>query len=271
MKRLIRILLGLAAALLIVVVAFAAFMMADAFAGSSAASVSNTTFTAADGTEVVAYLAQPEEEGTYPAVIMVHEWWGLNAEIVEMAEKLAAEGYVVLAPDTYRGRVADTVPGAIALRVSAPVERVNADMQAAYDYLAGLPGVDPTRIAVMGFCYGGGVALRHALENPAIRATINLYGDTVDTPDGFGELLTSGSPVLGIFGEQDAQIPVAEVKAFEAALGQTDIPHTVTIYPGVGHAFVNPETIAAGGAAAEAWAQILEFLDGSLRTGSEPG
>ena len=268
MKLIRRLLVAALIILLVLVGVVLGVMIFDGLAGETSAVVTNVTYTSADGTPIGGYLARPEgaaEGEALPAVLMVHEWWGLNAEIAEMADKLAAEGYVVLAPDTYRGNLATTVPGALLLRISAPTERVNTDMQAAFDYLAALPEVDAARIGVMGFCYGGGVALRHAVENAAIAATINLYGDTIDDPAGFGALDEMNTPVLGIFGAEDAQIPVTEVEAFEQALGQTDIPHTVTIYPGVGHAFVYPESISAGGAAANAWAQILAFFSEHLQ------
>jgi carboxymethylenebutenolidase len=197
---------------------------------------------------------------------MVHEWWGLNSEITEMADRLAAEGYVVLAPDTYRGQTTSQIPRALFLRLTTPADRVDGDMQAAFDYLAALDTVNANQVGVMGFCYGGGVALRHGVSNPAVRATVNLYGDTIDDPAAFGALLApDAGPVLGIFGAQDQQIPVTRVRAFEAALNAAGIASTVTIYDGVGHAFVNPASVEAGGAAAEAWAQILAFLDGALR------
>jgi carboxymethylenebutenolidase len=267
MPRLLRFVLIAALVLLVALVGIVAFFIAtDSLGGETAEQYTNATYPAADGTTLRGYLAIPLDAGDEPlaAVLMVHEWWGLNGEIAEMADKLAAEGYVVLAPDTYRGNLATTVPGALYLRITAPADRVDADMRAAFDYLAAQPNVDAARIGVMGFCYGGGVALRHAIDNPQIAGTINLYGDTVDDPAAFGALLTSGRSVLGIFGEHDQQIPVSEVEAFERALDEANIPHEVTIYQEMLHAFVNPAGIAAGGAPADAWAQILSYWAATL-------
>lgn len=265
MKWIRRIFLALFAIITVLILALVATVVIDLNFGAKASDFTNSEFLAEDGSTLHGYLALPEAEGTYPAVIMIHEWWGMNAEISEMAERLAEEGYVVFAPDTYRGATTNLVPSALYLRLNVPESRVNSDVQAAYTYLSSLPQVDASRIAIIGFCYGGGVALRHAIENPNIAATVNLYGDTISNPADFGTLLESGQPVLGIFGAEDAQIPVAEVQSFEAALNAAAIENTVTIYEGVGHAFVNPSTIDTGGAAAEAWAQILAFFETHLK------
>lgn len=263
MKRLGQILVGLLGLLVVGSALFAAYVLFDVNSGEQAADVTNTTIETADGT-ILAYLAEPSDEGTFPAVLMVHEWWGMNREITEMADRLAEQGYVVLAVDTYRGASASSVPGALYLRINVPQARVAQDVQAAFEWLAARENVDAERIGAIGFCYGGGVVMRHALDNPRLAAVINLYGDTIDEPTQFGALLENNSPVLGIFGREDAQIPLSEVQAFSQALAQTDIPHTVTVYDGVGHAFVNPDTIdhpeRDNGAAADAWAQIGAFF-----------
>jgi carboxymethylenebutenolidase len=223
------------------------------------------TYTASDGTTLHGYLAAPAGDGPFPAVIMVHEWWGLNGEIVELADALAAEGYVVLAPDTYRGPTTSLVPRALYLRLTVSDDRVDDDMLRAFDYLAGMETVDANRIGVMGFCYGGGVALRHGIVNPRIAATVNLYGDRVTDPQALGALLEQDAgPLLGIFGAEDAQIPVSSVELFREALEVAGVTHTVTIYDGVGHAFVQPDLLEQPGAPREAWEQILGFLSETL-------
>lgn len=208
---------------------------------------------------------EPDADGLYPAVLMVHEWWGLNEEMTEMADILAAEGYVVLAVDTYRGVLATTVPAAIAARTSADPVRVDSDMQAAYAYLASLPFVDVENIGVIGFCYGGGVALRHGTQNAEITAVVDLYGETIDDPEGFGALLENGAEVLGIFGSEDEQFPAERIEAFDMALTDAGVVHAVTVYDGVGHAFVNPEALETTEQAQDAWDQVLTFLEENLK------
>lgn len=267
MKWIFRIVTGLLVLVVLAVVGVGALIAGDGILGKKAADYSNASFTAMDGAQVVGYLARPEGSGPFPAVLMVHEWWGLNGEITEMADLLAEQGYVVFAPDTYRGGTTSLVPRALFLRITTPESRVDSDMQAAYDFLASQQDIDPFNIGVMGFCYGGGVALRHAVINREIAATINLYGEPVVDPAAFGALLEpDAGPVLGIFGEADMQIPVQEANQFDAAMDSAGIINTVTIYPQMPHAFVNPSGIDAGGAPREAWNQILAFFNQHLKS-----
>lgn len=265
MKWLVRIGAVIVALIVIAIVGLIALVVFDATFGKKAQELSNTTYPAADGTPLYAYIARPSTPGPHPAVVMVHEFYGLTESIVQQADALAQEGYVVIAPDTYRNQTTSLIPRAILLRIMVPEERVMQDLQTAFDYLETQSGVDPERIAVLGFCYGGEMALQHALRNSKLAATVVLYGSPVTDPAGLGALLETKRPVLGIFAEQDQQIPPAEAAAFDRALTAANIPHTVTVYPGVGHAFVQPETIAAGGAARQAWDQILEFLKTNLK------
>lgn len=265
MKLIRRILIGALVVLVVLVVGVTGLIVGDSVLGAQATDFTNVTYIASDGTTLHGYLAEPVGDGPFPGVLMVHEWWGLNSEIVELAGALAAEGYVVLAPDTYRGPSTSLVPRALFLRLTVPEDRVDDDMLRAFDYLAGLDNVNADRIGVMGFCYGGGVALRHGILNPRIGATINLYGDRITDPQAFGALLEpDAGPLLGIFGAQDAQIPVSSVEAFREALETAGVTHTITIYDGVGHAFVQPDLLDQPGAPREAWEQILAFLAEAL-------
>lgn len=261
-----RILVGLAVTILVLVLGLVGVVLWDANFGNTASDYANAEFTAEDGSTVVGYLARPETDGNYPGVLMVHEWWGLNGEITELADEMAEEGYVVFAPDTYRGATTDLIPRALYLRINVPMERVERDMQAAYDYLVSLDGVDAENVGVVGFCYGGGVALEHGINNPDIDATINLYGSTPTDANGFGALATdNGSPLLGIFGAEDQMIPLDEVRAFEAALTEAGVDHRISIYDDVGHAFVQPDVIDDAGSPREAWEEILAFFDANLK------
>ncbi len=234
--------------------------------GRQTADFANTRYQAADGTERLGYLAQPDTAGPHPAVLLLHEWWGLNEEITHLADALAAEGYVVFVPDAYRGRLAEQVPGALYLRLSTAEPNIFADIDAGLAYLRALPQVDTARVASWGFCFGGEQSLQLALRQPENLAAMVMYYGAVETDVTRLRPLLQAQPILGIFGAQDAQIPTAEVQAFAAALNQLGIENTITIYPGVGHAFLTAENYNQPGPAGQAWQQTLEFLASALQT-----
>lgn len=223
------------------------------------ATLTNTPIPSTAG-EVAAYVA-PAPAAAQPAVIMIHEFWGLKPSILGKADALAQEGYFVVAPDTFRGQTTSWLPRAIWQTLRQPEENLLSDLDAVYRWLVAHPQVDPERIMVMGFCYGGGAALRYSLTNTGLSATGIFYGSL--TTDDVARL---PGPVLGIFGAEDRSIPVAEVNAFEAALSSAGVPHDITLYDGVGHAFVKDiEDIRAGGTDAEAWTAFLAFADNVLK------
>jgi carboxymethylenebutenolidase len=250
-------------ALLLVLVVASVFV--DQFVGGHRIQAStNATIpapeTAPGRPAVYAYVARPpaDDDQPWPAVIMIHEFWGIQPSIAGKAEALAQEGYVVAAPDTYRGAVTNWLPRAIYLSASTPTARVNADLDTVFAWLAQQPDVDPERIMVVGFCYGGGKALRYSLHNPRIAATGVFYGSLISDP---AVLRRLPGPVLGIFGAEDRAPSPEQVAAFEAGLQAADIPHQLTIYPGVGHAFVTDvASIRQGGAQGAAWQEFLDFL-----------
>ena len=197
-----------------------------------------------------------------PAVVMIHEWWGLNDNIKDMANMLAKEGYVVLAVDLY-GEVA-TDPGR-AMELSSSVrnnpEEAVANMQGAVNYLGSLENVNSSRIASLGWCFGGGQSLQLALnsEEHPLAATVIYYGNLVNDTESLSKIKW---PVLGVFGDQDQSIPVDSVMQFEQALNEIGITNEIYIYPGVGHAFANPSgDNYAPKETADAWKKTLVFLE----------
>jgi len=259
-----RILLGIVIVVLALVLFVVGSIAVDALIGRNrVAALVNTQIDNPNGPPVGAFVAQPAGAGPHPAVIMIHEFWGLKQEINDKATALAAEGYVVVAPDTYRGTTTGWLPRAIYLSATTPEERVMADLDAIFAWLAAQPNVDPQRIAVMGFCYGGRQALRYGLHNNQLAATSVFYGTPVSDP---AQLSKFSGPVLGVFGGADTSIPLAEVEAFEAGLKTAGIPNQISIYPGQPHAFVTSiEAIRQGGAQGEAWAELLAFLQTNLK------
>lgn len=206
------------------------------------------------------YLARPTTNGSYPGVVMVHEWWGLNEHIRAMADALASHGYHVLAVDLYDGEVATTQQEALAQVQGLDQENATAAMRAA---TARLRDDGATKVGALGWCFGGGQALQLALSGEPLHATVMYYGNPVTNET---RLAAIDWPLLGIFGAEDTSIPVANVTAFESALTNASVEHDIQIYNGVGHAFANPSGNAyAAEEAMDAWARTLGFLDAHLR------
>jgi carboxymethylenebutenolidase len=230
-----------------------------------AQSVDSETLAYADVNDelVYGYLAYPSGvTEPLPAIVMIHEWWGLNDNIRAMANRLAAEGYMVLAVDLYGGETA-TNAGAARVKMLQVVENPGAardNLRQAVGFLkiAGAPG-----IASLGWCFGGGWSLNSAMLFPAdLDATVIYYGQvTADE----GKLAAIDAPLLGLFGAVDRGITVESVNSFQAALQRLRKEYEIHIYPDVGHAFANPTGNNYNREVAEdAWRRTLEFLAENL-------
>ena len=208
---------------------------------------------------VYGYFAVPADVAEpLPALIVIHEWWGLNDNVRAMADRLAGEGYMVLAVDLYGGKTADT-PGAareLMLEVVEEPEAAKANIRAAYEFLevAGAP-----RIGSLGWCFGGGWSLAAAQMFPDdLDASVIYYGQVTGDEE---KLRPINAPILGLFAADDAGIKVESVEAFRDALERLRKEHEVHIYPDVGHAFANPTgKNYSADAATDAWAKTLDFL-----------
>ncbi|MDQ3853304.1 MAG: dienelactone hydrolase family protein [Thermoproteota archaeon] len=215
------------------------------------------------------YLVYPElvnntqQQQQLPAVIMVHEWFGLNEHIKNQANILAREGYVVLAVDLFQGEVAATSDRAMELASSVrnnPASAID-NLQSAVSYVKSLEMVDGSRITSLGWCFGGDWALQLALNSPdnPLAATIIYYGRPVTDA---ASLSNIHWPILGIFGDQDQAIPVESVKQFASALNASGITNEIYLYKGVGHAFANPSgDNYASKETADAWQKTIGFLE----------
>ena len=213
---------------------------------------------------VTGMLYAPAGKGPFPALIVIHEWWGLNDWVKEQASKFADEGYVALAVDLYRGKVATTPDLAHELMRGVPDDRAARDLRSAFDYLASQGNVKKDRIGSIGWCMGGGYSLTVALLEPTLAADVINYGHlATDT----AELKKINAPILGIFGGQDRGIPPEDVKKFGASLDQLGKKVEVKIYPDAGHAFENPNNKQGYRAedAADAWTRTVAFLASTLK------
>ncbi len=271
MPKLLKRILGVVALLIVLLVAgVAAAIGIDSLGmGGRLDALTNTRIANAKGPEIRAYVVRPSTPGPHPALIMVHEFWGIRSDLQGKADDLAARGYLVVAPDLFRGRTTNSVPSAIYNVVSNPPEQVDADVEAVYQWLAQQPDVQANRIAIMGFCFGGGTSIRYSVTNPKLAATIVFYGMPITEPQ---KLKGLSGPVLGIFGGADTSIPVDSVRAFEAGLKNAGVVNEISIYDGEPHAFVKDmEGIRAGGAQGQAWEQLVNFLEAHLKHSAGAG
>jgi carboxymethylenebutenolidase len=214
-----------------------------------------------DGETLMGYLARPNDAGPHPAVIVIQEWWGLDNHIKDLARRFAQEGYVALAPDLYHGQVATEPDEARKLVMELDMNEAVSEIQQAIGYLLTQPEVAGPQVGVVGFCMGGRLSLMTARADENVGAAVAFYG----TPLAPEEAAEIKAPVLGLYGEADQGIPVADVEAMQAALDEAGIENSFTIYAGAEHAFFNDTRPSYNtDAAADAWAQTLGWFEQHL-------
>ena len=204
----------------------------------------DVTFKSGDET-VGGYLARPDSAGRHPALVVIHEWWGLNDWVKEQAQKFAEQGYVALAPDLYHGKVASDPATAHELSRGMPQDRAVRDLKAAFAYLAARSDVNKAKIGSVGWCMGGGLSLQLAVNESRLAVCVVNYGAM---PTDAADIQKIHAPVLGNFGADDRGIPPDAVRAFEKALQGGGKSADLKIYDGAGHAFENPNNKAGDAA-----------------------
>ena len=204
----------------------------------SAMAANTQTVTYKSGNETVSgYLASPEGGGKHPAIIVIHEWWGLNDWVKGQAQQFASEGYVALAVDLYRGQVASSPDEAHVLMRGLPDDRGMRDLEAAFAYLSSRPDVDASKIGAIGWCMGGSWSVKLAEDQPKLAAFVVNYGALPTDPATIAKIK---APMMGNFGADDKGIPPESVHVFEAAMKAAGKNPDLKIYQGAGHAFQNP-------------------------------
>jgi carboxymethylenebutenolidase len=210
-----------------------------------------------------AYVAYPERKTKAPAVIVIHEIFGLTDWEPTVADRLAKEGFVAILPDLLSSKYgitpADPDSGRKLIGQLEP-KRITDDLNAVYAYVNGLSSVAQDQIGTIGFCWGGGQSFRYATNNPKLRAAVVAYGPAPDTAD----LKKIQAPVLGIYGENDERIN-ASLPIVTAEMQSAGKTFTSEVYPGTGHGFLKPGRQGSNGPQVEkAWARILEFYRARL-------
>ncbi len=227
-------------------------------------SVGNFAFATPRG-DAQGYLAEPAGADGY-GVVVLSEWWGLVDSVVDICDRFAREGFVALAPDLYHGERTDDPDRASRLMMDLEIPRAGEDLQAATTALQNHHAVRGSRVAAVGFCMGGQLALYAASFDPRVRAVVDFYGIHPAVSVDATALRENETRVLGIFAENDEFVPPKAVRTLESTWRDAGVHHAVEIYPDVSHAFMNesrPDVYDAS-AAARAWSRMLAFLRAEL-------
>jgi carboxymethylenebutenolidase len=214
------------------------------------------------------YLAVPTSTGPHPALILIHEWNGLVDRVRQVADEFAARGYVVLAADLYDSRTGNSPEENRQLmgEVRSHPERTIANLDAAQKFLRARQDVTG-KIGVMGWCFGGGIALSYALGGAQHDATAIFYGSLVTDP---AELVRIHHPIYGTFAGQDRGIPPDQVRRFAAVLDSLGIKNDIHIYDPVNHGFwlwVDRDPATNRAPAEDAWRRLIRYLQETIGTG----
>ena len=218
-----------------------------------------------NGDNAYAFVAEPDDNARHPGVVMIQEWWGIEPHIRRLAQKLAAEGFVVAVPDLYHGKVATEPDEAqkMVMMIRGNVEKAAKEIIGALDTVKAMPNVEPKKLGLMGFCVGGFLAFYVASRYPDLGAVVPFYGAGYDpTPE---EVAKVNAPVLAFYGSRDQSVPLEQLRKIERMYKEAGKDITVKVYD-AGHAFINPDHgMGNEKAAADAWPRAVNFLKEKLR------
>jgi carboxymethylenebutenolidase len=214
-----------------------ALVLAALVLSTGVATAKDVTYGKVGGKDVVGYMATPEKQGKHPAILLIHEWWGLNDDIKAKARGFAELGYVALAVDLYGGQ-STTEPSEarkLAGAVRGNMEPAFANLKAAIAFLKSQKAVNPDRLASIGWCFGGGWSYQIAKNNLGVKASVIYYGFFNPKDD----LAKMRAEIIGHFAEKDRAIKVDNVKEFQANLKTTAGEHEIYIYANTTHGFAS--------------------------------
>ncbi|MBI4235816.1 MAG: dienelactone hydrolase family protein [Chloroflexi bacterium] len=215
-----------------------------------------------NGSQGMAYVAQPEGPGQFPVLLVIQEWWGLESHIRDVARRFAAQGYVAVAPDLYHGKVTNEPSEAQKLMMALDQGRAVRELDAAAAYVQQQPYARPGNAGSVGYCMGGGLSLQLACRSQRIGTAVVYYGPN---PQNIDEVARIRGPVLGIYGAEDAWI-MSGVPALREAMKRHGKSFEDHVYQGAPHAFFNDTSPAYRKQAAEdAWTRTLDFLSKNLK------
>ena len=218
-----------------------------------------------NGDDAYAFVAQPDDNAQHPGVVLIQEWWGIEPHIRQLAQKLAADGFVVAVPDLFHGKIATEPDEAqkMIMMIQGNVEKAAKEIIGALDTVKAMPNVEPKKIGLIGFCVGGFMTYYVASRYPDLGAVVPFYGAGYNpTPE---EVAKVNAPVLAFYGSRDQSVPMEQVRKIERMYKEAGKDFTVKVYD-AGHAFINPDHgMGNEKAAAEAWPLAVNFLKQHLR------
>ena len=213
-----------------------------------------------NGDNAYAFVAEPDDNARHPGIVLIQEWWGIEPHIRQLAQRLAAAGFVVAVPDLYHGKIATEPDEAqkMIMMIRGNVERAAKEIIGALDTVKAMPNVEPKKLGLMGFCVGGFMTYYVASRYPDLGAVVPFYGAGYNpTPE---EVAKVNAPVLAFYGSRDQSVPMEQVRKIERMYKEAGKDFTVKVYD-AGHAFINPDHgMGNEKAAAEAWPLAVNFL-----------
>jgi carboxymethylenebutenolidase len=218
-----------------------------------------------NGNNAYAFVAQPDDDAKHPGLVLIQEWWGIEPHIRDLAQRFAAEGFVVAVPDLYHGKVVTEPNEAqkMIMTLTKNMDRAVKEIIGALETVKAMPNVEPKKLGLIGFCVGGLLAYVVASRYADLGAAVAFYGAGYDpTPEDVAKV---NAPVLAIYGSHDNSIPMAQIEKISRMYKEAGKDYTLKVY-NAGHAFMNPSHgMGNEQAAADAWKLAVNFLKEHLK------
>ena len=218
-----------------------------------------------NGEGAYAFVAQPDDDAKHPGIVLIQEWWGIEPHIRDLAQKLAADGFVVAVPDLFHGKIATEPNEAqkMVMMIAGNIDKAAREIIGALETVKAMPNVEPKKPGLMGFCVGGLLTLVVASRYPDLGAVVAFYPGGYDPkPEDVAKV---NAPVLAFYGRRDPSIPMEQVDKIEKMFKAAGKDYTAKVYD-AGHAFINPaHGMGNEQAAAEAWPLAVNFLKEKLK------
>ncbi len=218
-----------------------------------------------NGNGAYAYVAQPDDDAKHPGLVLIQEWWGIEPHIRKLAQKLAAEGFVVAVPDLYHGKIVTEPDEAqkMVMMIGGNKDKAAREIIGALETVKAMPNVEPKKLGIIGFCVGGMMTFFVASRYADLGAVVPFYPGGYDpTPE---EVAKVNAPVLAFYGRRDGSIPMEQVDKIEKLYRAAGKDYTAKVYD-AGHAFINPDHgMGNEQVAAKAWPLAVNSLKEKLR------